>query len=165
GEVEVGEEDEILAQELVLLLDGFLDLEHELAGGPGLGGVGSDVGPGAGILLIGDERSFAGCRLHGGLMTVGDELVDTGCGDGDSVLVVLVLGLRWIARSVSVSHVLSSEGGSVRDRRRPTMSPTVFPEGWQSKPLWLFSSAILRNPFKREPDDAKNMVPDSVGTP
>src|SRR5699024_10311635 len=156
---------EILAQELVLLLDGFLDLEHELDGGPGLGGVGSDAGPGVGILLIGDERSFAGSRLHGDLMTVGDELVDTGCGDGDSELVVLDLGGHCNAHCVSFSHVLSPEGGSGRPRRRPTMSPTVFPEGLQSKPLWLFSSAILRNPFKREPDDAKNMVPDSVGTP
>src|SRR5699024_1337091 len=52
-----------------------------------------------------------------------------------------------------------------RPRRRPTMSPTVFSEGLQSKPLWLFSSEILRNPCKWEPDDAENIVPDGVGTP
>lgn len=92
GEVEVGEQDEIRAQEAVLLGDRLLDLEHEVAGGPRGGGVRGDLRSGSLVFGIGDERALTGSCLHGDLMAVGDEFMDAGSGDGDSELIVLDLG-------------------------------------------------------------------------
>jgi hypothetical protein len=53
--------------------------------------IGSDLRTRGGILVVADEGAFAGSRLHGDFVAVGDELVHAGSCDGDSELVVLDL--------------------------------------------------------------------------
>ena len=57
GEVQVGEQDEVVAQVAVLGRHGFLDLADEVGAPPDLGGVGEDRRAGGGELLVGDGRA------------------------------------------------------------------------------------------------------------
>ena len=91
GEVEVGEEDQALAEAVVLGLDGFLDLHDHVGAGPDVVGVGDDLGAGDGVFLVGDARAQACAALHQDGVAVGAELVDAGGGDGDAEFVVLDL--------------------------------------------------------------------------
>ena len=91
GEVQVGEEGLALAHAVVLLRDGLLHLEDEVAGRPHVVGGGEDRGTGGDVLLVGDRGADAGVVLDVDLVAVTHELEHAGRGDGDAVLVVLDL--------------------------------------------------------------------------
>ena len=92
GQVEVGEQEQIGAQEGVLLGDRLLDLEHHLGVGPQGGHVVGDGGAGGDVVVIGDGGTHAGTRLNGHGVPAPGERVDAGGRDGDAELVVLDLG-------------------------------------------------------------------------
>jgi hypothetical protein len=54
GKVQVGEEDQALAEAVVLGLDGLLDLHHHVRAGPDVISLVDDLGAGDCIFLIGD---------------------------------------------------------------------------------------------------------------
>ena len=90
-EVQVGEEHLLLAHAVVLLGDGLLDLQDQVAGLPDVVGGRQDRGAGSDELVVGDGRADAGVGLDEDLVAVAGELVHAGRRDGDSVLVVLDL--------------------------------------------------------------------------
>jgi hypothetical protein len=76
GEVQVGEEDQALAEAVVLGLDGFLDLHHHVGAGPDLVGVGDDFCASDGVFLVGDAGTQARAALHQDRVAVGAEFVN-----------------------------------------------------------------------------------------
>ena len=62
GEVQVGEQGEVAAQEFELLGLGFLDLDHHVLR-PGIRSSRHDVGAGGDVVGVGDRRAFAGTGL------------------------------------------------------------------------------------------------------
>ncbi len=92
GEVEVGEEEQALAQPVVLLGDGLLDLHHHVGLAPHVVGGVEDAGALRDVLLVGDRRAEAGPLLDEDLVASPDQLVDADRGDADPELVVLDLG-------------------------------------------------------------------------
>jgi hypothetical protein len=87
--VQVGEEDQALAEAVVLGRDGFLDLHDHVRAGPDVVGFVDDFGAGDGVFLVGDARAQACAALHQNGVAVGAELVDTGGRDGYAEFVVL----------------------------------------------------------------------------
>ncbi len=89
GEVQVGEEDQALAEAVVLGRDGFLDLHDHVRTAPDVVSVVDDFGAGDRVFLVGDARAEACAALNQNGVSVGAELVDT-CGrDGYAEFVVL----------------------------------------------------------------------------
>ena len=92
GEMQVGEQRLALAHPLVLDGDRLLDLQDQLRVAPHLIMVGNDRRTGRAELVVGDRGPGAGAGLDEHLVPVAGELIDTGGGDRDPVLVVLDLG-------------------------------------------------------------------------
>ena len=91
GQVQVGEQDQVLAQPVVLLRHWLLDLEDHLRLAPHLvGGVEHD-GALLDVVRVGDGGPEAGSLLDQHLVTVLDQLVHPDGGDGHPELVVLDL--------------------------------------------------------------------------
>ncbi len=88
--MQVGEEQQIGAQERVFDGDRFLDLHHHFRA-PGIAGRGHDLGPDAPVLVIGEAAAITGPRLYQDGMALLNELLHPGGCHGDSVFVVLNL--------------------------------------------------------------------------
>ncbi|GAA3240026.1 hypothetical protein GCM10020256_61690 [Streptomyces thermocoprophilus] len=80
GQVQVGEEDLVLAEAVVLLGDGLLDLQQQVGGGPHLVGRLQDLGAGGDVLLVRDRRADTGVALDDHLVAVAHQLVHAGGG-------------------------------------------------------------------------------------
>lgn len=89
--MQVGEERLVLAEAVVLLGDGLLDLQQQVGGGPHLVGGVQDPGALGDVLLVRDGGADAGAPLDDDLVAVAHQLVHTGGGDGHPELVVLDL--------------------------------------------------------------------------
>ena len=87
--MQVGEEDLVTPHAVVLLGDGFLHLEDEVAGLPDIIGCRQHACAGGDVLLIADGRADAGTGLDEDLMTMAHELEHASRGNRDAVLVVL----------------------------------------------------------------------------
>jgi hypothetical protein len=90
GEVQVGVENQTLAEEAELVGQRLLDLDDHVRG-PGLLGGGDDAGPGCDILLIAETRANAGLGLHDHLVTSPHQGAHTGWLCTDAVLMFLDL--------------------------------------------------------------------------
>ncbi|CAM5348720.1 hypothetical protein SAURM35S_00072 [Streptomyces aurantiogriseus] len=91
GQVQVGEERLVLAEAVVLLGDGLLDLQQQVGGGPHLVGGLQDLGTGGDVLVVRDRRTDTGVAFDDDLVAVAHQLVHAGRGDGHPELVVLDL--------------------------------------------------------------------------
>ena len=89
--MQVGEEDQALAEAMELFGDRLLDLQDHVGFGEHGVGVGNDRGAGLLELSFGMLEPDAGIVLDDHLVTVDDELADAGRRDRDAVLVVLQL--------------------------------------------------------------------------
>ncbi|MNI54026.1 hypothetical protein D3C73_1088900 [compost metagenome] len=87
--MEVGEEDEALAEAVVLGRDGFLDLHDHVRAGPHVICFVDDFGAGDRVFLVGDARAEACAAFNQNGVSVGAELVDASGRDGYAELVVL----------------------------------------------------------------------------
>ena len=111
-EVQVGEEDETLAEAVVLLGDGLLDLHHHLRLTPHVVRGVEDLGALRDELLVGDRGAEARSLLDEHVVTTTDELVDTDGRDADPELVVLDLaGDTDLHRHSALSAVVVHPGG------------------------------------------------------
>jgi len=95
GQVQVSEQDLAGAHPMVLLGNGLLDLQDQVAGAPYVVRGGEDPRAGRLVLGVGDRRAGAGLGLDEDVVPVKHEFVDPGGGDGHPVLVVL--DLSWDA--------------------------------------------------------------------
>src|SRR6185437_9596300 len=91
GEVEVGEEDEAVAEVVVLLLDGFLDLDDHLGGAPEVSGVADDFGADGLVVVVGEAGEVAGVVLDEHLVAGLGEGLSPGGGNADAAFVILNL--------------------------------------------------------------------------
>ncbi|GAT89483.1 hypothetical protein UU5_09749 [Paenarthrobacter nicotinovorans] len=87
--MQVGEEDQALAEAVVLRGDGFLDLHDHVRAAPHVIGFVDDFGAGDRVFLVGDARAEACAALNQNGVSVGAEFVDAGGRDGYAELVVL----------------------------------------------------------------------------
>ena len=92
GEVQVGEQHEVVAEVAVLARDRLLDLEQQLGARPHLGGVVEQRRSGGLVLGIRHRRAEAGAALHEDLMAGRDQIVHSRGRQRHAVLVVLHLG-------------------------------------------------------------------------
>ena len=92
GEVQVGEEHEVVAEVAVLARDRLLHLEQQLGASPDLGGVVEQGRTGRFVLGIRHRRALARAALHEHLMTRPREIVDARGRQCHAVLVVLHFG-------------------------------------------------------------------------
>ena len=92
GEVQVGEQHEVVAEVAVLARDRLLDLEQQLGARPHLGGVVEERRSGGLVLGIRHRRADARAALHEHLVAGGDQVVDSRGSQSHPVLVVLDLG-------------------------------------------------------------------------
>ena len=91
GEVQVGEDEQVLAEVVVLARDRLLHLEQQVRLGPGLVGACRDRCSRRRVLRVGDGRPFAGSGFDGDPVPVGHEIVDSSGGYRNPELVVLDL--------------------------------------------------------------------------
>ena len=89
--MEVGEEELIGAQEIVLGGNRFLDLDDHLRAGENLGVRIDEFGPGCLVLCVGETAAGAGAPLHYDLMTVRFEFRDARRRGRDPILPVFDL--------------------------------------------------------------------------
>lgn len=83
GQVKVGKEDLVFAEEAELGGEGFLHL-HDQIGGEGIGVVGDQLGAGLFVLLVGIAGADAGVFLHDHLVPALDELIGGGRQQGNA---------------------------------------------------------------------------------
>lgn len=91
GQVQVGEQDLVLAQHCALDGLGLLDLDDHVGGGENVGRRGGDRRTGGDVILVGTHDAGAGIGLNQHLMAVGYRLGDTARGHPDPVFVILDL--------------------------------------------------------------------------
>src|SRR6185437_2136338 len=91
GEVEVGKEDEAVAEVVVLLLDGFLDLDDHLGGAPEVGGVANDFGADGLVIVVGEAGEMAGVVLDEHLVAGFGEGLGSGWSNADAGFVIFNL--------------------------------------------------------------------------
>ena len=82
GEVEIGEEGQVLAEEVVLRSDGLLDLDEKLGVGPGLG-LFHELGAGLLVVVGGEAGTGAGIAFDEDVVPVPYEDGDAGRGETD----------------------------------------------------------------------------------
>ena len=132
GEVQVGEEDLVLAKSepRILLGDRFLDTEHEVGGGPDVVGVVDDRGTGGHEVGVGNRRADTGPPFDQDGVTCGGQFTYTGRGDRHPVLVVLHFfgntDNHWIDLT---ARALMGKDGSRRSNRDATRPPGAAPGG------------------------------------
>lgn len=90
-QVKVGEQHLARPHAVELLLNGLLDLQDQLGTCPHVVRGGQHLGASRQEVLIGDRRAQPRARLDEHLVTVPDQLLHPGWGDGDAVLPVLDL--------------------------------------------------------------------------
>ena len=90
-QVQVGEQRQVLAEAVVFLLDGLLDLEHHVGLAPEVVGGIDDARALGDELLVGDRAAEARAFLDEHLMAVGHEFTHADRGDRDAIFVVLDL--------------------------------------------------------------------------
>jgi hypothetical protein len=89
GEVQEGEQQKVRAEVLIFTRDRFLDFDHHLRLVPGRRGVSGDGCSLGGVVIVRDSRTNTRSRLHGDLVTVGDEIPDTCRGHRNPEFIVL----------------------------------------------------------------------------
>jgi hypothetical protein len=90
--VQVCEENLVFAKQRVLGCNRLLDLKQQITLGPNLFGCGKHRCAFGNIRSVGETRTDSGAGLDEYLVTATNEFVNTGWGDGHSVLVVLDFG-------------------------------------------------------------------------
>ena len=141
GQVQVGEQHLPVAHPVVLLRTRFLDLEHQVADGPGLVGGRQDARAGGDELRIGDAGADAGVVLDEHLVPVPGEFVHARGGDRHPELVVLDLARHGDLHAGESSRGTSSGPGS--DGRPP--GDRFAPE--PSQPSVRCSARLARCPI------------------
>ena len=91
GEVQIGEEDEAVAEVVVLLFDGFLDLDDHLGGAPEVGGVADDLGADGLVIVVGEAGELAGVVFDEHLVAGFGERFGAGGSNADAGFVIFNL--------------------------------------------------------------------------
>ena len=125
GEVEVGEQDQVLAEVAVLARDRLLDLEQQLSAGPDLRRIVEQRRAGGLVFAIRHRRPVARAALHDDLVPDRDQIVHARRGERDAVLVVLDL----VGTEILIDRLLSAPRGSApgSDRWGGWPRPSVPP--------------------------------------